>query len=191
MGITDELRKWKDEHPVLMGGIREFDEMLDRIDAEHQKSMDEWKARNGQMWLKGYAECHAELLEGNETIAYDLEGCGWIRLPKDADGEYIHVGDEMEGVDKYDSLKEVRGKVITVSFESDGIVDVAIQAWNDDGRSWHRAYLDPDASIYRHHHAPTVEDVLRELVDEVQRCCDTQDTIAEFAARLRLAEEDK
>ena len=37
---------------------------------------------------------------------------------------------------------------------------------------------------------PTVDDVLREFADEVQRCCDTEDTIAEYAAKLRLAGED-
>lgn len=122
-----------------------------------------------------------------ETMAEN----GWVRLPKDADGEYIHIGDVMEGVDKYDTLKKVKGKVITVSFESDGAVDVAVQAWNSDGKSWHRAYLDPDASVYRHHHAPTVEDVLREFADRVcnsghQWGLDAADTIAEYAAKLRL-----
>ena len=32
---------------------------------------------------------------------------------------------------------------------------------------------------------PTVEDVLREFGDEVQRCCDTEDTIAEYSDRIR------
>lgn len=36
---------------------------------------------------------------------------------------------------------------------------------------------------------PSVEDVLREFADEVQRCCDTADTISEYAAKLRLADE--
>ena len=64
----------------------------------------------------------------------------YVELPKDADGEYIHVGDEMDGVDKYDSPREVTGRVITVSFEADGLVDVAVQARNDDGKTWCRAY---------------------------------------------------
>jgi hypothetical protein len=43
-----------------------------------------------------------------------------------------------------------------------------------------------DTFAFSHHHAPTVEDVLREFADEVQRCCDTQDTIAEYAEKLQL-----
>lgn len=201
MSITDELRHEVAEYPFRDNrDFALFEAVADRIDAEHQKAMDEWKARDDQMWLKGYEECHAELLEGNETIAYDLEECGLIRLPKDADGEYIHVGDVMEGFDKYDSLKKVMGKVITVSFEADGLVDVAVQAWNGDGKSWRRAYLDPDASVYRHHHELTVEDVLREFTDEVwNRCCEgatasdsgIDELVAEYATKLRLAEEDK
>jgi len=88
----------------------------------------------------------------------------YMMLPKDADGVPIHVGDVMEGVDKYDSLKKVMGKVITVSFESDGITEVAIQAWNSDGKSWHRVYLDPNASVYRHHVADTWERIIMDAV---------------------------
>lgn len=142
MIITDELRKYADrlsdeaarksEHGFSPVAMK-LEGIADRIDAEHE----------------------AMLVDARKTVYQ-----GYIELPKDADGEYIRIGDEMEGVDKYDSLKKVMGKVITVSFESDGIVDVAIRAWNSDGKSWRRAYLDPDASVYRHHHAPTVEDVL-------------------------------
>jgi len=130
---------------------------------------------------------HANLERENERLR-DSDGC--IELPKDADGVPIRVGDVMEGVNKYDSLKKVMGKVITVSFESDGIVDVAIQAWDSNGKSWHRAYLDPNASVYRHYHAPTVEDVLREMLDAWGELPsnETNDAIvAKYAKRLTLA----
>jgi hypothetical protein len=183
MGITDELRKWKSEHSVLMGGIREFDEMLDRIDAEHQKSMDGWKARNGQMWLKGYSECRAEIAEGNDAIAHDLEANGWVRLPLDADGVPIHIGDYLH-CDETGRDFPCRGYCCSVgkNGERQWTVECSYDAYS--GTSEY-------VSARRCHHASTVEDVLREFADEVQRCCDTQDTIAEFAARLRLAEEDK
>ena len=117
-------------------------------------------------------------------------------LPKDADGEYIHIGDVMDGVDKYDPLKEVTGKVTTISFDATSDPDdsrsVGIRVWSDDRRSYHTAYLDPRASVYRHHHTPTVEDVLREFVDEFNRddteLCDGE-IIERFAAKLRLAGE--
>lgn len=175
MSITDELRHEVADYPFRDNrDFAIFEAVADRIDAEHE----------------------AMLVDARKTVYQ-----GYIELPKDADGEYIRIGDEMEGVDKYDSLKKVMGKVITVSFESDGIVDVAIRAWNSDGTSWRRAYLDPDASVYRHYHAPTVEDVLRQFAHvgiriaakhgieagDIDFYAD-EEAIAEFAARLRLAE---
>lgn len=117
----------------------------------------------------------------------------YVELPKDADGEYIHVGDEMEGVDKYDSPREVTGRVITVSFEADELVDVAVRARNDDGKTWRRAYLDPCASLYRHHHEPTVEDVLREFAqcwDDPMRY-DRDELVEQYAAKIKLADDGR
>lgn len=205
MSITDELREyaqsWR-ETPNLMdeldagdidGLLGDFEHIADRIDAEHEKALDEWKAKHGQMWFKGYAECHAELLEGNETLASDLEGCGWIRLPKDADGEPIHVGDVMEWVRYKDDDPTI---VRTVS----GIGNDVFFAWSDEqGR-----YAQYEAHAYRHHHAPTVEDVLRDVVtlchntwkegsafefydvDDVMK----SSNISEYAAKLRMAESE-
>lgn len=163
-GITGELRRYA-SYAATDRFRQSMLAIADRIDAEHE----------------------AMLVDARKTVYQ-----GYIELPKDADGEYIHVGDEMEGVDKYDSLKKVMGKVITVSYEADGIVDVAIQAWSNDGKSWHRAYLDPCASLYRHYHAPTVEDVLCELLDKVDDDRAGQaEIIAEYAAKLRLADDGK
>ena len=179
MSITDKLRSWAEGDALRAGmSLRTARDqaiaIADRIDAEHESA------------------CAEAYGNGVMSVPIALDESQWVKLPVDADGVPIHIGDEMEGVDKYDTLKEVRGKVITVSFESDGIVDVAIQAWNSDGKSWHRAYLDPDASVYRHYHAPTVEDVLREFALAV--CKDDALTIREgvvekYAAKLRLAEE--
>jgi len=167
MSITDELREWvRDGKGSLLA-------IADRIDAEHER----------------------ELRETGEDIVRDVKR-EWVRLPLDADGVPIRIGDVMEGADKYDSLKKVVGKVIAVSFESDGVVDVAIQAWNSDGISWHRAYLDQYASVYRHHHEPTVEDVLREFaeryldyegVPSAGRRGIGEALMDEYAAKLRLA----
>jgi hypothetical protein len=183
--ITDELRKWGygfcgDTHDVVT-------DIADRIDAEHQKALDEWKAEHGQMWLKGYKECHAELLEGNETLASDLERCGWVKLPVDADGEPIHIGDVMENI-----------VCPSVHREVTGVGAECFYGWDEgNGR-----YSQFGATCYRHHHAPTVEDVLREFADEMNqnlgmytgeaidadewRDADNK-TIAEYAAKLRLA----
>jgi hypothetical protein len=53
----------------------------------------------------------------------------------------------------------------------------------------YREWLLWDAYKCHHYKKPTVEDVLREFGDEVQRCCDTEDTIAEYAKKLQLREE--
>lgn len=182
MSITDELR-----HEVANYPFRDnrdfalFEAIADRIDAEHEEALGSKVAR---------AIAAGE--DGTEFVFLpekELSEC-YMELPKDADGEPIHIGDVMDGIDKYNSLIEVTGKVITVSFEADGLVDVAVLARNDDGKSWRRAYLDPDASVYRHHHERTVEDVLEELLREYDRD-DSELTngeiIERFAARLLLA----
>ena len=106
---------------------------------------------------------------------------GWARLPRDADGEVIHVGDVMDS--KVDYLFD--GK----PFEVRALV-LCEDGWEvADGRFGNR--YEPDS--LRHHHAPTVEDVLREMAD---RCYADEDEprdrdaiVAEFAAKLRLADE--
>lgn len=186
MSITEELREFIETHLYLgataLGGWKEAAfAIADRIDAEHKKACDD-------AWDNGYEADYLGIEKWLTEHPQVMEHHGWVRMPKDADGEYIHIGDVMEGVDKYDSLKKVKGKVITVSFESDGAVDVAVQAWSSDGRSWHRAYLDPDASVYRHYHVPTVEDVLREFAEGLGVPV-ADSYIAASAAKLRLAGE--
>ena len=93
MSIADELREWakgfeyvwfkpaSKEVVITTGGSMPVDHVnmrlfiegiADRIDAEHERIC-------GEKWLMGYHECHAELMEGNEVIAKDLERCGWVR----------------------------------------------------------------------------------------------------------------
>ena len=169
MSITDELRKyaqdWR-ENPNLMddldagdvdGILADFERIADRIDAEHQKAIAD--VMNDALY---YA---------NEKKMAEL---GWMRLPKDADGEYIHIGDVMDGT--CPSGKHVNG---TVNAIGDGVFWLSNVQFS----------LKPD---YMHHHnAPTVEDVLREFGDKY---CDVSlgsdaesELFAEYAAKLRLA----
>ena len=98
---------------------------------------------------------------------------GWIRLPVDADGVPIRPGDEL---------------VIFETGEHIRAYDVELY---DDGR-WCVGDYETMDSIHpdrlRHHHAPTVEDVLREFADAMSNThpVDVPARIAEFAARLRL-----
>ena len=163
MSITDELREYADrlsdeaarksEHgfsPVAMA----LKGIADRIDAEHESA------------------CAEAYGNGVMSVPIALDESAWVELPKDAHGEYIHIGDVMD-----------KGRVTCI---------------RDCGKGW-EVILDSlytfDTSIL-HHHTPTVEDVLREFTDEVwNRCCEgatasdsgIDELVAECAAKLRLA----
>lgn len=108
----------------------------------------------------------------------------YVALPLGADGEPIRVGDV------------VIAQLLFGGESKPLVVDRMELSRGRDGDLWCVA-LDTDEgcwnqpSILRHHRPPTVEDVLREFADEVRRCCDTADTIAEYAAKLRIAGEDE
>ena len=100
-----------------------------------------------------------------------------VELPKDKDGEYIHIGDVMEWCDSGETLT-VEGIGSDVLFYIDG-----------ENAEW------AAARNKRHHHEPTVEDVLREFAEKV---IDSQipsvhptyeEAITEYAAKLRLADD--
>lgn len=99
---------------------------------------------------------------------------GYIPAPLDADGVPTCIGDKMQGI---------TGKIETVRFlmcSSDG------WTFNESGAVWRQV------ERYRHYHASTIEDVLREFSVRVinsghQWGLDEPDTIAEFAEKLRLA----
>lgn len=110
-----------------------------------------------------------------ETMAEN----GWVRLPKDADGVPWRIGDVIAWPDG-SGLKSVIGI----------------------GKDW-LFYIDSECEYKADwtvandkHHATTVEDVLREFADRVcysghQWGLDADATIAEYAAKLRLAGEDE
>ena len=114
-----------------------------------------------------------------------LFGVDYMPYPLDAEGEPIHVGDVMEWPDG--NTFEVRGFGDNTLFYIDG-----------DCCEW------TSVGMKRHHHEPTVEDVLREFAEKMNenmgmytgeaidadewRDADRQ-TIAEYAAKLRLAED--
>lgn len=108
------------------------------------------------------------ILDGIEHEVADM-----VPLPVDADGVPIHIGDWITG--DWDA----KAKVVAITSED-------VYWWEPDGCHWCHAYE------VRHHHAPTVEDVLEEFV---ARWMETHhDDIpalkAEYAARLRLAGDD-
>ncbi|MBQ6650740.1 MAG: hypothetical protein IJM67_05740 [Atopobiaceae bacterium] len=161
-------------------------QLADEIEREVE---DELKAKDGQTWLRGYGECHAELLEGNEVIAASLEEAGWVKLPVSEDGDVLHIG---ELVDE---------KLPFGGYAAPAPIDTMELSRGASGDVW-MVRLDAENSalispkLLRHHRAPTVEDVLREFADEVwNRYCNgttasdsgIRELEAEFAAKLRLA----
>lgn len=216
MNITNELRKWargfenvwfkpaSKEIVVTTGTSMPVDHvnmclfiegMSDRIDAEYQKAKDEWKAKDGQTWLRGYMECHAELMEGDEVIAADLEEAGWVRGPVDADGEMWHSGD----------MSDSNWGVIEGIAYEDG-------RWLVSGHDISAPWIPADSIRHyhlRHYRPPTVEDVLREFNERMDELGTTDqcvgidradavdamlreraELVAEYA-KLRLAGEDE
>ena len=109
-----------------------------------------------------------------------------VLLPVDADGEIIHVGDMME-------YGKARGHVIALMLSN------YPKKWGG-GLHWGIQLEGEQAPtaldlMFHHHHAPTVEDVLREFANEVYADADNEirdrDFLcAKYAKRLTLAEED-
>ena len=131
-------------------------------------------------WCRRVRDAHEREVDGGVDSMTDaqLADHGLVRLPTDADGEYIHIGDVMEWCDS--------GETLTV----EGIGRDVLFCIDGENAEW------TAARNKRHHHAPTVEDVLLEFTDEVwNRCCEgatasdsgIDGLVAECAAKLRLA----
>ena len=162
VAITDELRDWMRARGMMAKEtVDQLTAIADRIDREHRMAME-----------KVAAEADA-LPMTDESMAEH----GWVRLPVDADGVPIRPGDEL---------------VICETGEHISAYDIELY---DDGR-WCVGDYETMDSIHPdrlRHRAQTVEDVLDEFV---ARWMETHhDDIpalkAEYAKRLRLAEEDK
>lgn len=156
MSITDELRKYAREYKLTLNSSLEI---ADRIDAEHESACREAYSKGMKsIWLPDPTE--------------------YIRLPVDADGEYIHIGDKVT----------IYGRCV---YEVDGIHfyknNVSLSYKGESGCGC------DSANNFRHYHAPTVEDVLREFVTEFNRddseLCDGE-IIEQFAAKLQLREDE-
>lgn len=108
-----------------------------------------------------------------DKIEQEIKEC-YVELPKDADGEHIHIGDKLMG--KY--------------LEGNPIVECTRLTFADDWTVGHcRGAGTPN--LFVHLKPPTVEDVLRDFA----YCCEEGATeqsideiIAEFAAKLQLRE---
>ena len=174
MSITDELRSWVARRLAGWKMLREeHDELTaiaDRIDAEHEAKVSYWQ---GASYKDGYDEGFASADDWLAQHEDAMAEHGWIRLPKDADGVPIHVGDEVEEIDCDGGHRVVELRMCESGWwvTANGIC-----------RRPHK---------YRHYHAPTVEDVLAEFGIDWEHESDCEDRAAllkEYAKRLTLAE---
>ena len=158
MSITDELMEYA--HDCCARIDDDIHAIADRIDAEHERVR---------------AESILDMTD--ERMAEH----GWVRLPKDADGEYIRVGDVMR-------LGSVERDLTVLGF---GVPDASghdygVYVLDGDEYTWYNAIF------LRHYHAPTVEDVLTEFGIDWEHESDCEDRAAllkEYAAKLQLREE--
>ena len=179
MSITDELREFIETHLYLgataLGGWKEAALIIaDRIDAEHEAKVSYWQ---GASYKDGYDEGFASADDWLGQHEDAMAEHGWIRGPLDADGKMWRSGDMSDSN---------WGVIEGIAYENG--------RWLISGHDTSAPWVPADS--IRHYHEPTVEDVLREFAEKI---IDSQipsihptyeEAIAEFAARLRLAEED-
>lgn len=180
MSITDELREWiaslytPNSGTVKMEGER----IADHIDAAHRSALEKLAAQVDESersgFDQGFASADDWLAQNEDAMAEH----GWVRLPVDADGVPIHVGERVQ------IFGNDQGTVSHMSLADDGWrVYVKYDGGNGTGSG--------EPKRIRHHHTPTVEDVLREFAREIDADAYgiTDAKVAEFAAKLRLAGE--
>ena len=149
MSITDELREYfgKSKGPFTDYVLS----IADRIDVEHERQLG--------------------------VLYRDMSDAEWIRLPVDADGVPIRIGDVLTDDAEFKS----EGKVMRLMLEDEGwMVGLGCAGWSE-----------PSIHEWHHYHAPTVEDVLTEFGIDWEHESDCEDRAAllkEYAAKLRLAE---
>ena len=115
-----------------------------------------------------------------EVLYRDMSDAEYVKLHKDTGGEYIHEHDKVDWRDHSGTWHE-NATVLAVC--SDGCYVVyALDS----------AVIHVNKSDIRHHHTPTVEDVLREFADGIkdQNADFAELAIAEYAKRLKLVERE-
>lgn len=133
--------------------------------------------------LRSYA--HQRLFDGSEKYDQHIlfladqieeEMANYVELPKDADGETIHIGDRVE-----DNERVARIVLTDGSWEPSVYIEKLPNVLHE--------YFCNEIS---HYHKPTVEDVLEEFFGKANLPDGTQtraELIAEYAPKLRLAGE--
>ena len=162
MNSIDNLREYVLTAPSICSTTRAI--LVGYIDGIEREVDDMW---------------HALTIDAKPMTDENMAESGWVRLPVDADGEPIHVGDVMD-----------EGKVAKVVLTD--------EHWEPSVYVYKLPNVQHEyfCSEVTHHHAPTVEDVLREFAAQVTNgqhihgAIEIEQAIAGCAAKLRLAGED-
>ena len=172
MNSIDNLRRYaltgavvsSTTRAVLAGYVDEIEREVKALTDERDLLKRQWEA--GVDFDQRLEAC----AESREDVT--LFGVDYMAYPLDADGVPIHAGDMLDGYGKTIEVVELRyGRSGWVIVSRDG-----------------NAYA--DCAAFSHHHAPTVEDVLREMLDawgELPSNVTNEAIVAEYAAKLRLA----
>lgn len=179
MESINRLRDWLKGRLLLGNGWNELNEIADAIERE---AMEERTAAYNEGYDAGFASADDWAAQHEDAMAEH----GWVRLPIGDDGDVLHIGELVDEelpfggyaapapIDTMELSRGASGYVWMVKLDAEN-----------------RALINP--KLLRHHHAPTVEDVLAEMLDawgELPSNVTNEALIAEYAARLRLAKED-
>ena len=175
MSITDELRAYAGSFYLFRyKDVREkLDVIADRIDAAHKEAYDAAYQDGENAILAVFDK------RGNADVDKTMAEHGWYRA-LDADKKPIHLGDKVYQVKG--------GWVYTVK---------SIRFYPDNTTATfdcEHGFGSDNAHNLRHYHEPTVEDVLDEMLQRFSEDSyegGLTDFIAEYAAKLRLADDGK
>lgn len=118
-----------------------------------------------------------ELRALTDNCNKEMEELGFVRLPVDADGEIIHVGDKLDGYNETTVVK-------WLTLDKDGW-SMTLCRENGMGKPFTAWF---NFSRFTHHKA-TVEDVLREFTDTILEWAGKSGTVAEVGTWSDVAAE--
>lgn len=185
MQSIDRLREYvndsRDMGFVAKGHIGEIITTIEREVGE----LERFKTLHREPFIEmeQFVERLRDAAEDREDVT--LFGVDYTALPVDAEGVPIRVGETVTCVLPFGG--ESKPFVVDrMELGRDGDGDVWSVALDRSTDCWEQPLL------LRHHHAPTVEDVLREMLDawgELPSSATDEAIIAEYAAKLRLKED--
>lgn len=177
--LIEYLQELAEQETV--GGIGDdLDHIADLIDAEHQKACDD-------AWDNGYEADYLGIESWLTEHPQVMEKHGWVKLPKDADGEVIHIGDVLTD---------------DAEFKSEGVVERLMLDESGWFVGFGKGWTDTKIHEWHHYHEPTVDDLLFSYGQACIRASNESETEAakqtmlaslrhEYAAKLRIADDRK